>query len=88
MNQRWEIDRVSTPERIFDKINNEMPRPVGIILVGADCDLKDDAYMRCVEQISNLATGYGGKTGNIALRGAKRPFSEGRNVLMVMDWII
>ncbi len=84
MNQKWEINRVSTPDRIFGKINDEMPQPVGIVLFGADCDLKDDVYMQCVEQIPNLATGYGGKTGNIALRGAKRPFSEGRSVLTVM----
>ncbi len=85
MSKKWEIRRVSTTERIFDKIRTEAAQPVGIVLFGADCDLKDEVYMECVEQIPNLATGYGGKTGNIALRGAKRPFTEGRSVLAVLD---
>lgn len=85
MSKKWEIRRVSTTERIFDKIRTEMAQPVGIVLFGADCDLKDEVYMDCVEQIPNLATGYGGKTGNIALRGAKRPFAEDRSVLVVLD---
>lgn len=85
MDKKWEIRRVSTSGRIFDKIKEEMAQPVGIVLFGADCDLKDEVYMECVEQIQDLATGYGGKTGNIALRGAKRPFIEGRSVLTVLD---
>lgn len=83
MIQKWEINRVSTSERIFDKINTEMAWPVGIVLFGADCDLKDEVYMNCVEQIPNLATGYGGR-GNMSLRAAKQPLSEGRSVLTVM----
>ncbi len=58
MNQKWEINRVSTSERIFDKINNEMAQPVGIVLFGADCELKDDVLMNCQREISNLV-GYG-----------------------------
>ncbi len=83
MSQKWEINRVSTPERIFEEIKEEMVQPIGIVLFGADCDLKDEVYMNCVEQIPNLATGYGGK-GNMSLRAAKQPFSEGRSVLTMM----
>lgn len=83
MDEKWRIGRVSTPERIFEKIITEMAQPVGIVLIGADCDLKDEVFMTCVECIPNLATGYGGK-GNLSLRGAKRPLGEGRSVLTVM----
>lgn len=83
MEAKWSIGKISTPERIFAKIAQEMPQPVGIVIFGADCDLKDDAYRRCVEQIPNLATGYGGK-GNMALRAAKWPLSQGRSVVTVM----
>lgn len=80
---KWEINRVSTSERIFDKINNEMAQPVGIVIFGADCGLKDEVYMQCVERICNLATGYGGN-GNMPLRAAGRAFSERKNVLTAM----
>ncbi len=83
MDEKWRVGRVSTPECIFDKISTRMAQPVGIILIGADCDLKDEVFMTCVERIPNLATGYGGK-GNLSLRGAKRPLGEGRSVLTVM----
>ena len=42
MKQKWEINRVSTPERIFNKIKLEMARPVGIVLFGADCEFKNE----------------------------------------------
>lgn len=77
-----EVTKVSTLEEELANIG-QLPQPVGIVLFGADCDLKDKVYMECVEQIPNLATGYGGK-GNMALRCAKQPFSEGRPVLTVM----
>ncbi len=84
MDEKWRIGRVSTPERIFEKIITEMAQPVGIVLIGADCDLKDEVFMACVECIPNLATGYGGKGGNMGLRAAKQPLSAGRSVLTVM----
>ncbi len=40
MSEKWQINRVSTSERIFDKINTEVDRPFGIIVYGADCDYK------------------------------------------------
>ena len=42
MNKKWEIRRVSTPERIFNKIKEEMAQPVGIVLFGADCEFKNE----------------------------------------------
>ncbi len=81
---KYETRRISTPERTFSKIREEMAQPVAIVLFGADCDTKDEAYMNCVEQIPNLATGYGGK-GSLSLRAAKHPLSEGRSVLTVMS---
>ncbi len=42
MDKKWEIRKVSTPERIFSKISEEMPRPVSILLFGADCEFKKE----------------------------------------------
>ena len=42
MNPRWEIKRVSTSERILDKIKTEMAQPVGIMICGADCEFKNE----------------------------------------------
>lgn len=42
MSEKWQIYRVSTPERIFDKIQNEMAQPVGVFVFGADCDFKNE----------------------------------------------
>ena len=41
MELRWRIGKVSTVERIFEKIATEIHRPIGIILLGVDGDLKD-----------------------------------------------
>ncbi len=53
---KWEINRVSTPERIFDKIKTEMARPVGIVIFGADCKLKDEVVNKTVSNLPGLAT--------------------------------
>lgn len=42
MSEKWQINRVSTPERIFDKIQNEMAQPVGVFVFGAGCDFKNE----------------------------------------------
>ncbi len=54
MNLRWEIRRVSTPERIFNKIK-EMAQPVGVVLFGADCDFKNEVKRTTWE---SLCTAY------------------------------
>jgi len=64
-------------------INNKMAQPVGIVLFGADCELKDEVYRNCVEQVRDLAVGYGGK-GSKTLGSAEQAFLEGKNVLTVM----
>ena len=55
MDKKWEIRKVSTPERIFSKISEEMPRPVSILLFGADCEFK-----RGRKRSAEWATGYEG----------------------------
>lgn len=58
--KKWEINRVSTPERIFEKIKEEMARPVGIILFGADCNFKNEAVKDLQIGLSDAAkTFYG-----------------------------
>lgn len=85
MNTKWEMGgKVSTSERVFHEIRKRMPQPVGIILFGADYELKDEVREECVLQIPDLAVGYGGMNANMGLRSAKYPFGDGRSVLTVM----
>lgn len=58
MNLRWEIRRVSTPERIFSKIKEEMAQPVGVVLFGADCDFKNEVLDTIVEELRGFADYY------------------------------
>lgn len=55
MNKRWEIRKVSTPEHIFDKIKEEVARPVGIIVFGVDCDFKNEVVDAMVEELRGFA---------------------------------
>lgn len=81
MDKKWEINRVSTPERIFKKITEEMAQPVGIVIFGADCVLKDEVYLECFKRIPNFAI----CSSSSRLQAAKRPFSDGQSVVTVMD---
>lgn len=57
MSKKWEDRRVSTPERIFDEIKEEMAQPVGIVLFGADCDFKNEVLDAIVDGLrDSLAT--------------------------------
>lgn len=51
MQDKWEINRVSTPERIIRKIKEGMAQPVGIILFGVDCDFKNEVLEMLVEEL-------------------------------------
>lgn len=54
---RWEIDgKVSTPESIFGEIKAEMARPVGIVVYGADCELKEKVVGAVIGSLPGLAT--------------------------------
>lgn len=55
MNKKWEIRRVSTPERIFDKIKEEMAQPVGVVLFGADCEFKNEVVGEVAKGLVNSA---------------------------------
>lgn len=95
MDTKWEISKVSTPAEIFFKISIELPRPVGFVLFGVDCDLKDVIYRECCKQISELASGfianvgdtssYGSLFGSATLRRIRRPLKKGRNVIVTMS---
>lgn len=55
MRKKWEIDGVSISEQlVFDKIK-AMAQPVGVVLFGADYELKDEVLMCFQRQIPNLA---------------------------------
>lgn len=55
---KWEINKVSTPERIFDKIKEEMAQPVGIVIFGADCEFKNEVYETMMKELQGLARYY------------------------------
>ena len=81
---KWQTTRISTEFIPFEEINSTLLQPVGIILIGADGDHKDEVERMLIENIKNLAFGYGGK-GSLSLRAAKKPLCEdGRPVLTVM----
>ncbi len=56
MNKNGKSEGVSTPERIFDKIKEEMAQPVGIIIFGADCELKDEVVNKTISSLPGIAT--------------------------------
>lgn len=58
MDKKWEIRQVSTSERIFDKIKEEMARPVGIVLFGADCDFKNEILDMIAGTLQRFACYY------------------------------
>ncbi len=58
MDKKWEIRRVSTSERIFNKIKEEMAQPVGIVLFGVDCDFKNEVLDAMVEELRGFARYY------------------------------
>lgn len=58
---RWEINRISGAERICDKIMTRMPRPVGIIVSGADGRFKEEVADRIMAKLRGFAHCYCGK---------------------------
>ncbi len=58
MNKKWEIRKVSTSGQIFDKIKEEMAQPVGIVLFGADCDLKNEVMDEMMGTLQGFARYY------------------------------
>lgn len=62
MKLKWEIRRVSTPERIFNKIKEEMAQPVGIVLFGADGELKNKTLDAMMERLRGFADYHIDKT--------------------------
>ena len=56
MNKKYTINgQVSTPEQVFDKIEG-MARPVGIVIYGADCSLKDEVVNKTISNLPGIAT--------------------------------
>ncbi len=50
MNENWKLSKLSTPERILDKITSEIPQPVGIIIIGPDCRQRDETVDYLLEK--------------------------------------
>ena len=58
MDTRWEIDRISTPERIFAKVKTEMAQPVGIVFFGAYCDFRNEVLDTMLKELGEFARYY------------------------------
>lgn len=74
MNKKWEIRRVSTPERIFDKIKEEMAQPVGVVLFGVDGDFKKEVLHLMMDHLRGFAYYFDGAPDTKALVDATRNF--------------
>ena len=83
MSERLEIRRISTPERLFRKILEEMAQPVGVMILGADHRIKNQVYGKCVRLISGLAVQD--SCGTVEMNQMKQLFSEGKSALMIMS---
>ena len=64
---KWEINRVSTPERIFEKIKTELAQPVGVVLFGADCDFKNEVKNMMKSELRGLIRCYANAPNTAAL---------------------
>lgn len=85
MSKKWEIKEVSTPERIFSKIKEEMAQPVGIVLFGADCDFKNEVENEVCRQLQGFARYYNYRSiisDNAKLKRAVEKFSS---VVIILD---
>lgn len=67
----------------FIRTIDELDGPVAIIIIGADSTLKKNAKVFFKGSIPNTVSDYG-NMGNFPLRAAKKPLSEGKNVITVM----
>lgn len=83
MNAKWEISRVSTPERILEKIKKELAQPVGIILFGADCDFKKEVVKTFTTEFGDdlACDTYAGTT----MRHIQQSFGASRNYMIDLD---
>lgn len=50
MSDYWRIDRLSTQEAVLNKIMFEIPQPVGIVVFGPDCPLKQETVDAMLEK--------------------------------------
>ncbi len=82
MTEKWEIRKVSTPERIFDKIRTEMTQPVGIMLFGADCEFKNRIVDMLTGEMQNLDCCFNARPDMTTL---KKTFSAFGVVTVVLD---
>ena len=79
----WEIRRVSTPERIFQKITTEIPRPLGILVVGTEGSFKEEIAHQLADQI-NAVRLYVSRTSTHHDNAYRAAFTDGHNVLTML----
>jgi len=85
MNETWTYSKVSTPERCLEKISNELPRPVGIVIFGTDKALKSRVEWLCAQKIPHLVGCMFDEHSGFILRRSSEEFREERNVVMTLN---
>lgn len=80
----WEINRVSTPERIFQKILTEVKRPLGILVFGSGSGFEDGIIQQIINETKALRLGVD-RLGTYHDSIYQRTFAGGRNVLVVFN---
>lgn len=83
MKTKWEISRVSTPERVLEKIKEDLARPVGIILFGVDCDFKKEVIKALTTEFGDdlVCDTYVGAT----TRHMQQSFEASRNYMIDLN---
>ncbi len=86
MAETWIYSKVSTPERCLQKISDELPRPIGIMIFGADRELKDKIEKLCIKRVPYLIGGEADQQDcGIVIRGEKRQLPSDRNMVVILD---
>lgn len=80
----WEINRVSTPERIFQKILTEVKQPLGVLIFGSGSGFKDGIIQQVINETKALHLGVE-RLGTYYNNVYRRTFAEQRNVLVVFN---
>lgn len=58
MSKKWEERKVRTSEDIFSEIKTEMDLPVSVIILGADCDFKNEVMESAMNELQGFARYY------------------------------
>ena len=79
----WEMNGVSAEkEEVFAEINHELPRPLGVVLFGADSSLKAGVYKQLRGGLAGSPLALRQGIGSAYARQAKEFLAQGRPILI------